>query len=68
MDENMADLLLLLTGTGFIALCAVYVRMCQHLLGPDPEDPHPDPVGPAGARGDATDHAGRTGVQKTVTS
>ena len=60
----MADLLLLLAGTGFLALCAVYVRMCQRPLGPDPEDPYPDPAEPAG---DAAARAGRTDAQETVT-
>ncbi|GAA1071993.1 hypothetical protein [Nocardiopsis metallicus] len=64
----MADLLLLLTGAGFIALCAVYVRMCQRLLGPDPDDPHPDPAGPAGTSASASGRAGRADAEKTVTS
>ena len=46
----MVDLLLIGAGAGFIALCALAVRFCAHLIGPDTPDAADSSV-PAGAPG-----------------
>ena len=32
----MADVLMVLLMVAFVALCVVYVRWCDHIIGPDP--------------------------------
>ncbi len=34
----MPDLVFLAIATGFFALCALYVNLCDRIIGPDPDD------------------------------
>jgi len=35
----MSDIVKLAVTTAFFALCAGYVRWCDHIIGPDPTEP-----------------------------
>jgi hypothetical protein len=40
----MRDLVVLAIVAGFFLLCVAYVRWCDHIIGPDPDDVRDDDV------------------------
>ena len=49
----MADLLMVVTMVGFIAVCVLYIRWCDHIIGPDASHTGEDPSSPAAERVEA---------------
>lgn len=40
----MADIGFILLIIGFFAGCAAFVRACEHVIGPDPDPAHVEPM------------------------
>jgi hypothetical protein len=40
----MRDVIVLAITAGFFVLCVAYVRWCDHIIGPDPDDLRDDDV------------------------
>ena len=46
-NDTMADVVFLLLAVGFFALCAGYVKLCDRIVGPDPDVPTEPEMGRA---------------------
>ena len=57
----MRDVIVLAIIAVFFALCVAYVRWCDHIIGPDPDDLRDDDV-------DERDRRGRRDVEADVTA
>ena len=62
----MRDVIVLAVIAVFFALCVAYVRWCDHIIGPDPDDLRDDDVDERDRRGqvDVAAAAGVTAVER----